>query len=110
MNLSVGIDEVGRGSWAGPLVAGAVMLNKPIDGLKDSKKLTFSQRKSLNEIINQSALFVGLGWVTAGQVDALGLTAAVKLAMEKAIKGLKEKYTEIIIDGNFNYLEEYSGS
>jgi ribonuclease HII len=43
--IVVGIDEVGRGCWAGPVVAGAALLDKPIDGLKDSKKLTKLQRE-----------------------------------------------------------------
>ena len=61
--ITVGIDEVGRGCWAGPVVAGAVVLRQPIAGLKDSKKLSKSQREKLATQINAEALAIGLGWV-----------------------------------------------
>lgn len=102
----VGIDEVGRGCWAGPLVAGAVMLASPIEGLKDSKKLSKKQRDYLAEIILQQATGYGLGWVTPLEVDQLGLTAAVRLAMQRAVAEIKEPYAEIIIDGNYNFLHD----
>jgi len=104
VSVIVGIDEVGRGSWAGPLVAGAVILNTPVTGLKDSKKLTKIQRKKLAIIINSKALAVGLGWVSHDQVDKLGLTSAVTLAMRLAIQQIEIAYDEIIVDGNFNFL------
>ena len=80
MAIIVGVDEVGRGCWAGPLVAGAVILAKPIKGLRDSKKLSALQRTKLADAIHKTA-HVSLGWVTAAEVDSLGLTAAVTLAM-----------------------------
>lgn len=102
---TVGIDEVGRGCWAGPVVAGAVILNKPIKGLKDSKKLTKKQRELLAIEIRENAI-VGLGWVAATEVDELGLTEAVRLAMQRAIDHITASYDEIIIDGNLNFLQE----
>ena len=60
---TVGIDEVGRGCWAGPLVAGAVLLVTPIEGLKDSKLLSARRREALAPLIEQRALAVGLGSV-----------------------------------------------
>ncbi len=105
MRVIVGLDEVGRGAWAGPLVVGAVVLPKPIDGLKDSKKLTKLQREKLATIINSEAN-VGLGWVSHRQVDDLGLTKAISKAMLQALKQIKFKYDEVIIDGNFNFLPE----
>lgn len=102
---SLGIDEVGRGCWAGPLVAGAVCLGAPIPGLRDSKKLSKRQRERLAVIIHEEAYAVGLGWVWPGEVDELGLTAAVRLSMERAVSAAGRSYDEIIIDGNINYLD-----
>lgn len=100
----VGIDEVGRGCWAGPLVAGAAILRQPIPGLKDSKKLSKIQRDKLNAQIYEEAFATGLGWVTAQEVDSLGLTEAVRLAMSRALAAIDVAYDEVIIDGNYNYL------
>ncbi len=103
---TVGIDEVGRGCWAGPLVAGAVVLGAPIAGLKDSKKLSKSQRQKLAAIIQAEARSIGLGWVTPQEVDALGLTEAVRLAMQRALSQISVDFNEIIIDGNLNFLTD----
>ncbi len=100
---TVGLDEVGRGCWAGPLVAGAVILGAPITGLKDSKKLNTKQRQLLAGKINQEALATGLGWVRPAEIDAIGLTAAVRLAMERALRQIPIEYDELIIDGNLNF-------
>lgn len=100
--VTVGLDEVGRGCWAGPLVAGAVILSKDIAGLRDSKKLSKKQREALAEAIYEVAS-VGLGWVWPKEIDELGLTASVRLAMERALSEIQSKYDEIIIDGNINF-------
>jgi ribonuclease HII len=102
--IIAGIDEVGRGCWAGPLVAAAVILAEPIDGLRDSKKLSRQQRERLAAEIRVSAPAVCLGWVEVAEVDALGLTAAVGLAMRRALEQVDIDYDQIIIDGNFNFL------
>jgi ribonuclease HII len=102
--VTVGIDEVGRGCWAGPLVAGAVVLKKPISGLKDSKVLTRQQREKLSEIIYKHSAAVGMGWVTAMEIDAIGLTAANELAMARALEKITIDYDQAIIDGKINYL------
>lgn len=104
--ITVGIDEVGRGCWAGPLVAGAVILGKPIEGLKDSKKLSKKQRELLAAKINQEALAVGLGWVWPEDIDRYGISISVKMAMERALREIKIAYGEVIIDGNINYMPE----
>lgn len=101
--MIVGIDEVGRGSLAGPLVAGAVVLDTPIAGLKDSKKLTKLRREQLDAEIRVSCAAFGLGWVTPREIDQLGLTAAVRLAMERALADISVAYEQIIIDGNYNF-------
>lgn len=104
--IIVGIDEVGRGSLAGPLVAGAVVLGSPIQGLKDSKLLTRLQREKLDVIIRKKALSFGLGWVEPGELDEIGLTAACRLAMSQALSQITCNYDEIIIDGNYNFLSD----
>jgi ribonuclease HII len=101
--MIVGIDEVGRGCWAGPLVAGAVLLGDTIDGLRDSKKLTRLQRERLDVQIRATALGFGLGWVSVAEIDQLGLTGAVRLAMHRALQQIIAPYERIIVDGNFNF-------
>jgi ribonuclease HII len=106
MQVTVGIDEVGRGCWAGPLVAGAVILPVPILGLKDSKKLTKLQRVRLAEQIETEAVAIGIGWVWPEEIDREGLTISVKRAMELALNAIQVDYDEVIIDGNINYFVE----
>lgn len=101
----LGIDEVGRGCWAGPLVVGAVILGCDIPGLNDSKLIKKSERIRLASIIKKEAKFVGLGWVSSSEVDALGLTKAMRLGVERAISGAP-KVDQIIIDGSVNYLSD----
>lgn len=104
--MILGVDEVGRGAWAGPLVAGAVILPDKckIKGLNDSKLLGKLQREKLAKVIEKKAEFIGLGWVWPQEIDVLGLTAATTLAMTRAIENCQVAYHEIIIDGNYNYL------
>lgn len=105
--MIVGIDEVGRGAWAGPLVVGAVLLGgASIEGLTDSKALTRKQREVLDLQIRQRALGVGLGWVSAKQIDQIGLSPALKLAARRAVAHLRHSYEEIIIDGTIPLLED----
>lgn len=109
--MILGIDEVGRGPWAGPLVAGAVVLRRPIEGLADSKKLSKKRREAFDILIRENA-FVGLGWVTAAEIDTIGMTKAVQLAMLRAVKDLHVsggEYSEIIIDGSINYFVNVTG-
>lgn len=102
--ITIGVDEVGRGSWAGPLVVGAVALASKIDGLKDSKELSKIQRTKLAELINKQATVCALGWVSPKEIDRLGLTRAIRLAINRALAKIEIDYHEIIIDGNFNFL------
>ena len=101
--ITVGIDEVGRGCWAGPLVAGAVILSGPIPGLRDSKKLSKRQREMLTAAITEQASAYGLGWVEPAEIDEIGLSKAVGLAMERALARITGNFDEIIIDGNINF-------
>jgi len=113
----MGIDEVGRGCWAGPLVAGAVVMandythdaNLPWK-LADSKQMSKLQRQRAEIGIKESPMIIayGLGWVTSLEVDALGLTKAVSLAMERAAGATGIDADQIIIDGSYNFLPERS--
>lgn len=104
--VTIGIDEVGRGCWAGPLVAGAVVLASPIVGLRDSKKLTAKRRQALAVEIGLMAEAHALGWVEPAEVDELGITASVCLAMQRALDQIGCAYDEIIIDGNINFFPD----
>lgn len=104
--MIVGIDEVGRGCWAGPVVAGAVILHQPILGLKDSKQLTKLKRQRLDGQIRLEAMAFGLGWVPAAEIDSLGMTAAIRLAMERALAEISLAYRTIVIDGAYNFLSD----
>lgn len=103
-NKQIGIDEAGRGCWAGPLVAAAVLLGEPIEELDDSKKLSKRQREKLEIVIKQSAVAFGLGWVWPEEIDQIGLTAATTKAMAMALEQIAADHDEVIIDGNLNYL------
>lgn len=137
----LGIDEVGRGPWAGPLVIGAVVLperfdqdGQPIraehwqDNLADSKQLKEAERKRLRKLIFNRAIATGLGWVTAAEIDEIGLMPALELATRRAVNNVFEQRTnklmpesqkdtldhlpdnlpfdEIIIDGTVNFLKD----
>lgn len=113
MSLLVGIDEVGRGCWAGPVVAAAVVLDHDFavskDGtwkLMDSKLLTRKERELADSEIRKVAAAIGIGWVSAAQVDKLGLTESVRLAMRSALDHISVDYDEVIIDGHYNFLAE----
>ena len=102
----LGIDEVGRGPWAGPLVVGACVLgNAQIDGLTDSKKLTAKKREALAPIIREKAT-IGLGWVSAKELDEIGITAALCKACRVAVKQVHVPFHEIVIDGTINFLRD----
>ncbi len=107
--MILGIDEVGRGPWAGPLVVGAVVLPDDLSGLEsltDSKKLSAKKRTELDVLIREKALGLGLGWVHADELDTIGLSQALRLATIRAVEAVKTPYHEIIIDGTINFLKE----
>lgn len=104
--MIVGLDEVGRGCWAGPLVAGAVILRESVEGLKDSKQLTARRREVLDKEIREHAIAYSLGWVEPAEIDVLGMTASVGLAFRRALDAIASDYEQIIIDGNINYFPD----
>lgn len=112
--MILGIDEVGRGPWAGPLVMGACILNdNPREewqaSLTDSKKLTPKKREALEPIILSGAAAYGLGWVVASELDKIGMSSALRLACRRAVKAVQKSHIpfhEIIIDGTVNFLAD----
>ncbi len=100
--LVAGIDEVGRGPLAGPVVACAVILdpNRPIAGLGDSKKLSEKKRDALSSLILANSLSVGIGIISPAQIDELNILQATFLAMKQAFEALSIKPNEIWVDGN----------
>ena len=97
-----GVDEVGRGPLAGPVVAAAVILdpNQPIEGLADSKKLTEKKREKLFVLIQERALAVGVGRASAVEIDELNILQASLLAMARAVDQLSVTPTRVLVDGN----------
>ncbi|MGH7157882.1 MAG: ribonuclease HII [Candidatus Saccharimonadales bacterium] len=108
--MIIGVDEVGRGCLAGPVAAGAVILSQKIRGLKDSKLLTREQRTKFDARIRQRALGFGVGWASVEEVNALGLTEAVRLAMHRAVDEVLlavDAVEQLIVDGNYNYFANH---
>ncbi len=96
-----GVDEVGRGPWAGPVVAGAVVLN-PVrvpDGLNDSKKLSASRRADLARELHDCAM-CGIGLADVAEIDQHNILNATYLAMRRAIDALGVAPDHALIDGN----------
>ncbi|MBB4658614.1 ribonuclease HII [Parvularcula dongshanensis] len=95
-----GVDEVGRGPWAGPVVAGAVILDRARvpKGLRDSKKLSAKRREALSAEIAETAA-IGLGWVSVAEIDAMGVGKATLLAMSRALEALPVRPAAVIVDG-----------
>ena len=113
--MILGIDEVGRGPYAGPLVIGACILGdwqnsentEWIEKLTDSKKLSAKRRDELYVLIKEKALAAATGWVSSVEIDEIGLSEALRLATRRAVEQIqktKVPFSEIIIDGTMNFL------
>ncbi len=100
--LIAGIDEVGRGCLAGPVVTAAVILDpqQPIAGLQDSKKLSPCERSSLSRKILQQAVCWSIGRAEACEIDRINILQATLLAMVRAYHGLSIKPDWVRVDGN----------
>jgi ribonuclease HII len=100
--LLCGVDEVGRGPLAGPVVTAAVILDpdNPIEGLADSKKLTEKRRECLYDEIRDKALCWHVARAEVHEIDSLNILHATMLAMTRAVEGLATPPQEILIDGN----------
>lgn len=95
-----GVDEVGRGCLAGPVVAAAVVLDAPIDGLRDSKQLSPRARARLANDIRQRALAWAVGSASVAEIDALNILQASLLAMRRAVAALPLVPDAVEVDGN----------
>jgi ribonuclease HII len=100
--LIAGVDEVGRGPLAGPVVAAAVILDpqQPIAGLADSKQLTERQRERLAELIREHALAWALGRAEVAEIDRINILQASLLAMQRAVEALSISPHQALVDGN----------
>ncbi|MFA5075840.1 MAG: ribonuclease HII [Patescibacteria group bacterium] len=100
-SLIAGIDEAGRGPWAGPLVAGAIILDVPnfvSEEIRDSKRLTPKRRQELSSWLKENCLAWAIGEVSSQEIDQLGLQMANKTAMKRAIQNLQIKPDYILTD------------
>lgn len=100
--IVAGVDEVGRGPLAGPVVTAAVILPERFDlpGLTDSKKLTLKKREVLSLGIKQQALAWSMGEASVEEIDELNILHATMLAMQRAVAGLEITPTKVLVDGN----------
>ena len=97
-----GVDEVGRGPLVGDVVTCAVILdeNNPIEGLRDSKKLSEKKRNFLCDLIKQNALSWNIGKADPNEIDRLNILHATMLAMHRSVDGLSVKADFVVVDGN----------
>ena len=100
-----GVDEAGRGPWAGPVSAGAVILNPDRfpDGLNDSKLLTHAVRERLEIEIKDQALAWGVGFASVEEIDTLNILKATGLAMRRAVEALHMAPAFALVDGNYAF-------
>ena len=101
MGLIAGVDEAGRGPWAGPVVVAAVILdaNKPIEGLDDSKKLTPKKRDMLYDKIMQHAHSYSFKFIGVPLIDRTNILAATLMGMQRVVTALPLLPDEVLIDG-----------
>lgn len=103
-----GLDEAGRGAWAGPVCAAAVVLPlqdrdllEVLEGVRDSKVLTPRRREELLPLVRDVAVAVGVGWGEPGEIDVWGIVPTTRLAMERAVAALGHQVDALLVD----YLE-----
>ncbi|GHH65927.1 ribonuclease HII [Streptosporangium violaceochromogenes] len=104
--LVAGVDEVGRGAWAGPVAVCAVVtdLSEPPAGLTDSKLLAPARRAAVSEEVTAWAAGVGYGEASHGEIDALGMTEALRRAAGRALAALPVRPDVVVLDGKHDYL------
>lgn len=99
-----GLDEAGRGAWAGPVCAGAVILSQQttdwtmLSKIRDSKQLSATQRESALQTIQANALAWAAGWASAAEIDSIGIVPATRLAMVRALEALTVLPDALLID------------
>ncbi|MFF0742332.1 ribonuclease HII [Streptomyces sp. NPDC004111] len=104
--IVAGVDEVGRGAWAGPVTVCAAVtgLRRPPAGLTDSKLLSPRRRDELVLLLEEWVTSYALGHSTPEEIDELGMTAALRLAAERALNALPVRPDAVILDGKHDYL------
>ena len=104
--IVVGVDEVGRGSWAGPLSIGAAVLprDRRVNKVRDSKALTEREREALFERIAGWCVAWSVGHASFAECDALGMSEAQRLAARRAIDGLGVRPDQVLLDGNWDFV------
>lgn len=100
-----GVDEVGRGALAGPLVAAAVILGAEVpEGINDSKVLTAKRRRELMTELEATGTQFGIGVVSVNEINQRGLSWSLGIASRRALLALPRRPTAVLLDGNHNYL------
>lgn len=102
----VGVDEVGRGSWAGPLTIGAVVIpeHRRIYKVRDSKQLTETEREAMYGRITDWAEHWAVGHATHAECDELGMSEAQRLATTRALDGLDVRIDHVLVDGTWDFV------
>jgi ribonuclease HII len=105
-DIVVGMDEVGRGSWAGPLSIGAVVLprDRRVNKVRDSKQLTEAEREALFDRITGWCQAWAVGHASYAECDELGMSAAQRLAARRAIEGLGVAPDRVLLDGRWDFV------
>lgn len=104
MQAHIGIDEVGRGCWAGPLLVVAARQNSELPLTVADSKLLSKKRRQLLFYDIELACDLGQGWVSPAEIDSLGLTRAMYLGVERALNDINaQNHESVIMDGNINY-------
>jgi ribonuclease HII len=105
LTIIAGLDEAGRGAWAGPVAAGAVILPlerldlpAALEGVRDSKMCTARERERLDQVVRHVAVGVGVGMAAVGEIDGLGIAPATRLAMRRALEALPLSPQALLID------------
>ncbi len=105
-DVVVGIDEVGRGAWAGPLTLGAAVIPKDrrVYGVRDSKQLTEKRREELFDRITDWCEYYAIGQASNDECDQLGMSEAQRLAARRALASLGVAPDAVLIDGKWNFV------
>ena len=96
--MIAGVDEVGRGCLAGPVIAASVILKRPIKGLMDSKRLSSKKREDLSQIIIKNSIFA-IGAADSQEIDQINILQASLLAMQRSLEKLDVKPKKVLVDG-----------
>ncbi|MFI0235049.1 ribonuclease HII [Streptomyces sp. NPDC016845] len=106
VKIVAGVDEVGRGAWAGPVTVCAAVtgLRRPPEGLTDSKLISPKRREELAELLESWVTAHALGHASHEEIDAMGMTAALRLAATRALEALPVRPEAVILDGKHDYL------